>query len=108
MCLLNPGSGKSDTILANIKLGVVDPDEHVPQDPEGTHLGIKTHEPTYTHSLATSIFLCVCVCVCVCVCLCLYNEIWLWLMQHQTSNSRLQNFIAFIKIVFTYIAGCLF
>ena len=56
------GSSKADTILANIKLSVVHPDEHVPQDPEGTDLGIKTHEPTYTHRLATRIS-CVCVCV---------------------------------------------
>ena len=57
VCLLNPGSGKSDTILANIKLGVVHPNEHVPQDPEGTYLGIETHEPTHTHRLATCVFL---------------------------------------------------
>ena len=42
------GTGKSDAVLTDIKLGVIDANEHIPQDPERTDFWweVDPHEAT--------------------------------------------------------------
>ena len=42
------GTGKSDAVLTDIKLSVIDANEHVSQDPEGTNFWweVDSHEAT--------------------------------------------------------------
>ena len=42
------GTGKSDAVLTDIKLGVIDANEHIPKDPERTDFWreVNPHEAT--------------------------------------------------------------